>query len=120
MDTRGCSDPALGLCTSILPFYWYISQVSGERLQDHWSSGLSYSPCHSSYVFSDVVRLCSLEYIEGDCKPTRVSTGKSSSTRYDACACNEDFCNGTTTPVAKLLMTFGLIFGIFILSKVMH
>ena len=20
--------------------YWYISQVSGERLQDHWSSGL--------------------------------------------------------------------------------
>ena len=19
--------------------YWYISQVSGERLQDHWSSG---------------------------------------------------------------------------------
>ena len=32
--------------------YWYISQVSGERLQDHWSSGLVYfsrldstSPC---------------------------------------------------------------------------
>ena len=21
--------------------YWYISQVSGERLQDHWSSGLA-------------------------------------------------------------------------------
>ena len=21
--------------------YWYISQVSGERLQDHWSSGSS-------------------------------------------------------------------------------
>ena len=20
-------------------FYWYISQISGERLQDHWSSG---------------------------------------------------------------------------------
>ena len=20
--------------------YWYISQVSGERLQDHWSSGV--------------------------------------------------------------------------------
>ena len=19
--------------------YWYISQISGERLQDHWSSG---------------------------------------------------------------------------------
>ena len=28
--------------------YWYISQVSGERLQDHWSSGfkLSISPFH--------------------------------------------------------------------------
>ena len=22
--------------------YWYISQVSGERLQDHWSSGLAH------------------------------------------------------------------------------
>ena len=22
--------------------YWYISQVSGERLQDHWSSGLTF------------------------------------------------------------------------------
>ena len=24
--------------------YWYISQVSGERLQDHWSSGLIIVP----------------------------------------------------------------------------
>ena len=23
--------------------YWYISQISGERLQDHWSSGLNNS-----------------------------------------------------------------------------
>ena len=23
--------------------HWYISQVSGERLQDHWSSGLYFS-----------------------------------------------------------------------------
>ena len=21
--------------------YWYISQISGERLQDHWSSGFN-------------------------------------------------------------------------------
>ena len=21
--------------------YWYMQQISGERLQDHWSSGLS-------------------------------------------------------------------------------
>ena len=24
--------------------YWYISQVSGERLQDHWSSGFIKRP----------------------------------------------------------------------------
>ena len=42
IDSRGCSDPALGLYTCIIlvkQVYWYISQVSGERLQDHWSSG---------------------------------------------------------------------------------
>ena len=22
--------------------YWYMKQISGERLQDHWSSGLSF------------------------------------------------------------------------------
>ena len=22
--------------------YWYMKQISGERLQDHWSSGLVY------------------------------------------------------------------------------
>ena len=44
--------------------YWYISQVSGERLQDHWSSGVysilqglcdkppsSVKPIHTSYRF---------------------------------------------------------------------
>ena len=25
----------------VKPVYWYISQVSGERLQDHWSSGFT-------------------------------------------------------------------------------
>ena len=33
--------------------YWYISQVSGERLQDHWSSGLPFliinNNDHSAY-----------------------------------------------------------------------
>ena len=31
--------PALGLNTIIFKHvYWYMQQISGERLQDHWSS----------------------------------------------------------------------------------
>ena len=34
------SAPALGLNTIIFKYvYWYMKQISGERLQDHWSSG---------------------------------------------------------------------------------
>ena len=37
---RASSVPALGLNTIILKHdYWYMQQISGERLQDHWSSG---------------------------------------------------------------------------------
>ena len=37
---RASSAPALGLNTIIFKHvYWYIQQISGERLQDHWSSG---------------------------------------------------------------------------------
>ena len=33
------SAPALGFNTIIFKYvYWYIKQISGERLQDHWSS----------------------------------------------------------------------------------
>ena len=36
------SAPALGLNTIIFKHvYWYMQQISGERLQDHWSSGYS-------------------------------------------------------------------------------
>ena len=36
---RASSAPALGLNTIIFKHvYWYIQQISGERLQDHWSS----------------------------------------------------------------------------------
>ena len=36
---RASSAPALGLNTIILKHvYWYMLQISGERLQDHWSS----------------------------------------------------------------------------------
>ena len=35
------SAPALWLNTIIFKYvYWYMKQISGERLQDHWSSGL--------------------------------------------------------------------------------
>ena len=34
------SAPALGLNITIFKHvYWYTQQISGERLQDHWSSG---------------------------------------------------------------------------------
>ena len=36
---RASSVPALWLNTMILQHvYWYMQQISGERLQDHWSS----------------------------------------------------------------------------------
>ena len=38
---RASSAPALGLNTIIFKHvYWYMLQISGKRLQDHWSSGL--------------------------------------------------------------------------------
>ena len=41
---RASSAPALGLNTIIFKHvYWYMQQISGERLQDHWSSGLYFS-----------------------------------------------------------------------------
>ena len=37
---RASSAPLLGLYSIIIKHgYWYIQQSSGERLQDHWSSG---------------------------------------------------------------------------------
>ena len=38
---RASSAPAMGLNTIIFKHvYWYMLQISGERLQDHWSSGV--------------------------------------------------------------------------------
>ena len=38
---RASSAPALGLNTILFKHvYWYMQQISGERLQDHWSSGV--------------------------------------------------------------------------------
>ena len=40
---RASSTPALGLNTIIFKcVYWYMQQISGERLQDHWSSGINH------------------------------------------------------------------------------
>ena len=67
-------------------------------------------------MFSDVVRLCSLEYIEGDCKQETVRSGKSSTTNH-ACVCNTDFCNGADRPMSTLSLTIGLILGILVPLK---
>ena len=46
INPSGYSDPVLGLYIYMFmtfvvkQAYWCISQISGERLQDHWSSGL--------------------------------------------------------------------------------
>ena len=38
---RASSAPALGLNTIIFKHVcWYMQQISGERLQDQWSSGI--------------------------------------------------------------------------------
>ena len=42
---RASSAPALGLNTIIFKYvYWYMKRISGERLQDHWSSGIVLVP----------------------------------------------------------------------------
>ena len=39
---RASSASALGLNTILFKHvYWYMQQISGERLQDHWSSGIT-------------------------------------------------------------------------------
>ena len=45
---RASSAPALELNTIIFKHvYWYMQQISGERLQDHWSSGF-----HERFIFA--------------------------------------------------------------------
>ena len=49
---RASSAPALGLNTIIFKHvYWYMLQISGERLQDHWSSGLHVTIVNSESAF---------------------------------------------------------------------
>ena len=49
---RASSAPALELNTIIFKHvYWYMQLISGERLQDHWSSG--HTSCDLISRFSD-------------------------------------------------------------------
>ena len=51
---RSSSAFALGLNTIIFKHvYWYMQQISGERLQDHWSSGLR----EESKLFLNIVHI---------------------------------------------------------------
>ena len=55
---RASSAPALGLNTIIFKYvYWYMKQISGERLQDHWSSGSFFKHCFSLDYLSYFYRL---------------------------------------------------------------
>ena len=52
---RASSAPALELNTIIFKHvYGYMQQISGERLQDHWSSGLLLSCLKLTYLFSSI------------------------------------------------------------------
>ena len=66
---RASSAPALGLNTIIFKHvYWYMQQISGERLQDHWSSCLSIGiACpHRGAIFSYHYRHNAYPYTETD------------------------------------------------------
>ena len=48
---KGLSAPALELNTIIFKHvYWYMQLISGERLQDHWSSGFYFCSKHRLWV----------------------------------------------------------------------
>ena len=69
---KGLSAPALELNTIIFKHvYWYMQLISGERLQDHWSSGLK--ECHnlSRVIRKSDVCLCKnkgADQLHSNCK----------------------------------------------------
>ena len=49
--SQGFICPILGLFSIVFKHvYWYIQQISGERLQDHWSSDVSGFISHSAFL----------------------------------------------------------------------
>ena len=58
-DPRASSAPALGLNTIIFKHvYWYMQQISGERLQDHWSSGFILQDIFMKFGTQILFKLC--------------------------------------------------------------
>ena len=52
---RASSAPALELNTMIFKHvYWYMQLISGERLQDHWSSGFFICCCSSTTKLTEL------------------------------------------------------------------
>ena len=55
---RASSAPALELNTIIFKHvYGYMQQISGERLQDHWSSGFSCQSLFSPHYAQSIIAL---------------------------------------------------------------
>ena len=54
---KGFICPCTGVKSIIFKFvYWYMKQISGERLQDHWSSGIALRNIQdSSSKFYDII-----------------------------------------------------------------
>ena len=53
---RASSAPALELNTIIFKrVYWYMQQIAGERLQDHWSSGFMHREDCSLHILVHTV-----------------------------------------------------------------
>ena len=67
---RASSAPALELNTIIFKHvYGYMQQISGERLQDHWSSGTIHVAKTKALIsFTVTVKLiCALVFAFADC-----------------------------------------------------
>ena len=53
---RASSAPAMGLNTITFKYvYWHMKQISGERLQDHWSSGIFVAIALDESIFLGVL-----------------------------------------------------------------
>ena len=75
MDTRASSVPLMWLFSIIFKHvYWYIQHISGERLQDHWSSGLCIpiwlstlicvSQCINWYLVQVYFKICHIRKVD--------------------------------------------------------
>ena len=84
---RASSAPALEFNTIIfIHVYWYMQQISGERLQDHWSSGLIFALKHRLWV---MVRTAPLRRFY--CVPTICVLSKNKKNLKNFCTENFQF-----------------------------